>query len=109
VGRDIHECECKVCQAGQDEETQMRHRQINVLISKLKEAQRRWYVGSLSQSENGLSDRELARITGLDPKTIRRGRRELANGVAERLGERQRQPGGGRKGAEKKMSSSSRA
>lgn len=94
-----------MCQAGQDGETQTRHRQMNVLFSKLKEAQRRWYVGSLSQAANGPSDRELARISGLDPKTMRRGRRELANGVAERLGERQRQAGGGRPRAEKKMTS----
>ena len=77
---------------------------MNVLISKLNEAQRRWYVGSLSQAKDGPSDRELCRITGLDTKTIRRGRRELANGVAEDLENRQRQVGGGRPKAEKKMS-----
>ena len=104
MGRDIYECQCRVCQSGQDKETQVHHRQMNVALSKLKEAQRRWYVGSLSQGPNGPSDRELARITGLDPKTIRRGRRELANGMAEHMGERQRQPGGGRKRAEKKTS-----
>ncbi len=102
MGRDIHECECRVCQNGQDKDTQAHHRQINVALSKMKEAQRRWYIGSLSQAPRGPSDRELARITGLDPKTIQRGRRELANGMAEHLGERQRQPGGGRKRAEKK-------
>jgi hypothetical protein len=77
---------------------------MNVLMSKLNEAQRRWYVGSLSQAKDGPSDRELSRITGLDPKTIRRGRRELATGVAEALGARQRPAGGGRPKAEKKMS-----
>ncbi len=75
---------------------------MNVLMSKLNEAQRRWYVGSLSQAKDGPSDRELARITGLDPKTIRRGRRELATGVAEALADRQRPVGGGRPKAEKK-------
>lgn len=76
---------------------------MNVLMSKLNEAPRRWYVGSLSQVKDGPSDRELSRITGLDTKTIRRGRRELTTGVAEDLGKRQRQVGGGRLKAEKKM------
>jgi hypothetical protein len=85
VSRAIHQCECAVCKAGMDRETQERHRQINVLLSKLKEAQRRWYVGSLSQATDGPSDRELSRITGLDAKTIRRGRRELIVGCAALL------------------------
>jgi hypothetical protein len=75
---------------------------MNVLMSKLNEAQRRWYVGSLSQRKDGPSDGELSRITGLAPKTIRRGRRELATGVAEGLVDRQRHAGGGRSSAEKK-------
>jgi hypothetical protein len=103
MGRAIHECQCRVCQAGSDSGTQERHQQMNVLLSKLNEAQRRWYVGSLSQATAGPSDRELSRITGLDTKTIRRGRQELSNGEAERMGERQRLPGGGRPKAEKKM------
>jgi len=59
--------------------------------------------GSLSQQAGGPSDRELMRITGLDAKTIRRGRRELSNELAERVGTRQRLPGGGRPKAEKKI------
>ena len=76
---------------------------MNVLMSKLNEAQRRWYVGSLSQAKDGPSDRELSRITGLAAMTIRRGRRELATGVVEDVEDRQRQAGGGRPTAEKKM------
>jgi len=57
----------------------------------------------MSQEKKGPSDRELARITGLDAKTIRGGQRELASGVVEPLGERQRPPGGGRRKAEKKI------
>ncbi len=102
--RGIHECQCAVCQTGTDPVIQEHHRQMNVLMSKLNEAQRRWYVGSLSQRKDGPSDRELSRITGLAPKTIRRGRRELATSVAEELVDRQRHVGGGRPPAEKKMS-----
>jgi hypothetical protein len=48
----------------------------------------------------------LARITGLDRKTIRRGRREVIAGLAELAPDRQRRSGGGRLSAEKKMLSS---
>jgi len=75
---------------------------MNGVLSKLNEAQRRWYVGSLSQQPGGPSDRALVRISGMDAKTIRRGRRELRDGTAEQLGTRQRPPGGGRPKAEKK-------
>ena len=103
MGREIHECRCAVCAGGEDAIIEAAHRQINVLLSQLNEVQRRWYAGSLSQQRGGPSDRELMRITGLDAKTIRRGRRELSNGLAERVGTRQRLPGGGRPKAEKKI------
>ena len=103
MARKVHQCRCAVCAAGEDGVTQAAHRQINVLLSQLNEVQRRWYAGSLSQQRGGPSDRELMRITGLDAKTIRRGRRELSNGLAERVGTRQRLPGGGRPKAEKKI------
>lgn len=103
MGRTIHECQCAVCQAGTDRDIQGQHRRINVVLSQLNEAQRRWYVGSMSQGRDGPSDRELSRITGLDVKTIRRGRREVDNETVGAMGNRQRQPGGGRPQAEKKM------
>ena len=102
MGREIHNCECGVCQKSEDTITLSEHRQINVLLSQLNEVQRRWYVGSLSQQQGGPSDRELVRISGMDSKTIRRGRRELSDGTAEQLGTRQRPPGGGRPKSEKK-------
>ena len=72
------------------------------MVSTLNEAQRRWYVGSMSQVTDGYSDRELSRITGLDVKTIRRGRQEIASEQATSMGSRVRRGGGGRKRAEKK-------
>ncbi len=47
-------------------------------------------------------DRLLAQITGLDEKTIQRGRQELAEELSERPEQRVRLPGGGRPRAEKK-------
>ena len=71
---------------------------MNLLISRLDEQQRRWYA-ALERLHGG--DEQMAQITGLDPKTIRRGRRELAADLSERPAERVRVPGAGRH-AEKK-------
>jgi hypothetical protein len=101
----IHQCECASCQAGNDPVTTHYHQQVNLLLSRLNEPQRRWYAGVLSQQPDSPSDRHLAEITGLDEKTIRRGRRELAEGVADLPPSRQRQAGGGRPKAEKKTPS----
>jgi len=98
----IHCCECDVCQAGTDLETAHHHRQMNVFLSRLNEPQRRWYVGLLSQQPGSPSDRQLSKITGLDEKTIQRGRQELETDLADLPPGRQRQEGGGRPRAEKK-------
>ena len=111
----IHRCECDVCQAGTDLETARHHRQMNVFLSRLNEPQpwvlrpqdegRRWYVGLLSQRPGSPSDRQLAKITGLDEKTIQRGRRELEADLAGLPSNRQRREGGGRPRAEKRTPS----
>jgi hypothetical protein len=103
--RQIHQCECDVCQAETDPEIMRQHRQMNVFLSRLNEPQRRWYVGLLSQRPGGPSDRQLAKITGLDEKTIQRGRQDLDAELAGLPPERQRQEGGGRPRAEKKIRS----
>jgi len=98
----IHQCECAICQAGGDPAIVQYHHQMNVLLSRLNEPQRRWYVGVLSQQPDSPSDCQLAEITGLDEKTLRRGRRELDAGLNDLLADRQRRAGGGRPRAEKK-------
>lgn len=100
--REIHKCECEICQSGSDATISAQHRRINLLLSRLNEPQRRWYVGTLSQQPGGPSDEELHQITGVNEKTIRRGRQELAAELAEVPVGRQRQVGGGRHLAEKK-------
>jgi hypothetical protein len=102
----LHLCECALCQAEADHGTIQQHQRMNLFLSRLTEPQRRWYVGMLSQQPGSPSDVELARITGLDHKTIRRGRREVIAGLAELAPDRQRRSGGGRLSAEKKMLSS---
>jgi len=75
---------------------------MNLFLSRLNEPQRLWYVGLLSQKADGVSDRQLSLITGLDEDTIRRGRRELEAELADVPSDRQRREGGGRPPAEKK-------
>jgi hypothetical protein len=99
---EIHQCECDACRSGADPEIARHHHQINLFLSRLNEPQRRWYVGLLSQETGSPSDRQLSKITGLDEKTIRRGREELEAGLADLPYDRQRREGGGRPPAEKK-------
>lgn len=100
--RPLHKCECSVCQEQSDSEVVQYHRQINLLLSRLNEPQRRWYVAVLSQEPGAPSDSELSRISGLDEKTIWRGRQDLAADLSTVPEERQRAVGGGRPAAEKK-------
>ncbi len=99
----VHHCECEVCQANSDPELARHHHQINLLLSRMSEPQRRWYVATLADDPHAPSISTLARITGLDPKTIQLGRQELATELAAHPPNRQRRPGGGRPRAEKKI------
>jgi hypothetical protein len=101
----IHQCECDVCKAGSDPNIAQHHRQMNLFLSRLNEPQRRWYVGLLSQQPGSPSDRQLTQITGLDEKTIQRGRQELEGDLHAVPPDRQRREGGGRPRAEKKTRS----
>jgi hypothetical protein len=98
----LHQCECSICQQQVNEEIVRYHRQINLLLSRLAEPQRRWYVGVLSQEPESPSDAQLALITGLDEKTIRRGRQEMGDDLLNTPLDRQRHVGGGRLLSEKK-------
>jgi len=102
----VHQCECVACQTGTDLDLSEHHQQMNLFLSRLTEPQRRWYVGMLSRDPRGPTDSDLARITGLDRKTIRRGRHELAEGLSDVPPTRQRCTGGGRLRAEKKIPNS---
>lgn len=99
----VHVCECQICKSGTDVKAIQRHRHINLFLSRLTEPQRRWYVATLSESADSPGDRQLALITGLDEKTIRRGTAEIANELSDLPNDRQRQEGGGRLAAEKKI------
>jgi hypothetical protein len=99
----VHECECPDCQQGADPGAKARHHRINLFLSRLDEQQRRWYVALEAEQAGAGGDRLLAQISGLDEKTIRRGRAELAGELADRPADRVRQVGGGRPPLEKKI------
>ena len=99
---DVPLCQCSLCLAGPDHPERTRHQQINLLLSRLDERQRRWYVALEADRIGHGGDRLLSQITGLDEKTIRRGRAELASALADHPPTRLRRPGGGRPAIEKK-------
>src|SRR5437899_7907398 len=81
----IHECGCGPCRREEAHPGREHHRQMNLLLSRLDEQQRRWYLAVESERLGYGSDRILFEITGVDEKTIRRGRQELATSVASNL------------------------
>jgi hypothetical protein len=98
----VANCQCAQCQQEGDHRDRALHRRMNVLVSRLDEAQRRWYVALESQRIGHGGDRLLAQITGLDEATIRRGREELETELASCPADRVRQLGAGRPRVEKK-------
>src|SRR5579859_5606322 len=97
----IHACRCGPCSRGEAHPERERHYQMNLFLSRLDEGQRRWYLALESQRMGWGADQLLMQITGVDEKTIRRGREELAASLMGRPVERIRQPGAGRPPVEK--------
>ena len=69
---------------------------MNLLLSRLDEQQRRRYPAVEAQRLGQGAERLLSEITGVDEKTIRRGREERAADLADRPPDRARRAGGGR-------------
>jgi hypothetical protein len=104
----VHACQCPDCQAGHDHGDRQRHYQINLVMSRLDEQQRRWLAALESKKVGYRGDTLLARITGLHVDTIRRGREELDAGLDGRPLDRVRNPGAGRPPGKKKSRPPSR-
>jgi len=98
----IHECECESCQRAGENIEKTHHQQMNLLMSRLDEQQRRWYAAVESAKLGYGGDVQVSRITGLNVETIRRGRREMADQLGTRPSQRIRIVGGGRPRVEKK-------
>ena len=104
----VHTCQCAVCLADHQSEEWKIHHQMNVLLSRLNEQQRRWYVALESIKIGHGGDRQLSEITGLDVETIRRGRRELDDDLETLPTEGTRIAGAGQPAVEKKSHRSRR-
>jgi hypothetical protein len=99
---EIHHCQCEQCQTADDSREKRIHHQINVVMARLDEQQRRWYAAVEANRRGHGGVRLVSQITGLDEKTIRRGQRELAADLESRPVDRVRLPGAGRPSSEKK-------
>ncbi len=80
--------------------------QVNLVLSQLDEKQRRLVAGLLSNAVGRGGVTVLSRITGLDRKTVRRGRDELDNGLQDCPADRVRREGAGHPPVEKKVPAS---
>ena len=95
----VYQCQCPICQQPGDSALKQQHAQMNLLLSRLNEQQRRWYVALEAKKLGHGGIKYMSQVTGMHSDTIRRGRNELDNFLAERPVERVRQVGGGRKAA----------
>jgi hypothetical protein len=80
---------------------------IVLFFGLLDEQQRRLFAGLESLKAGTGGDAQIARLLGVDPHSVARGRRELLEGKIDAT--RVRKPGGGRPAAEKKLPKSSSA
>ena len=100
--KSVYQCQCPNCVQAEEHPDQRLHHQMNLLLSRMDEQQRRWYV-ALEANRLGHGGRKaMKQITGISADTIRRGQRELAADLETRPTNRVRLPGGGRRAVEKK-------
>lgn len=104
--REIYQCQCKNCQQPEYHPDKKNHYMTNLLLSRLNEQQRRWYVAVEAEKIGHGGTEYMALVTGININTIRKGRREMANNLADRPHDRIRKKGGGRKRVEKKSQKS---
>src|SRR5579885_1700952 len=73
---DVPSCGCPTCREAADHPERELHRQMILVFSRLDEQQRRWFAALESNRIGRGGDTLLSQITGLDQKTIRRGRED---------------------------------
>ena len=100
--RAVYQCQCRVCQLETDHPDKTHHSNLNLVLSRSDEQQRRW-LAALEATRLGHGGiKAVCAITGLNEKTISRGQAELEQSLKERPASRIRLVGGGRKLTEKK-------
>lgn len=105
--KELHQCQCPRCVAGEEHLDRELHRQMNLLFSRLNEQQRRWVAALESKKLGHGGDALVSLIVGLHIDTIRRGRQELDADLRDRPTDRIRNPGAGRPALQKKTRNSS--
>jgi hypothetical protein len=98
----VSQCTCEICRLGVEHPEQVRHRHINLLMSRLDEQQRRWFAAVLAE-QYGVELRGIylvTQITGLHEKTIRKGLKDLESDMIGIPVTRVRRPGAGRPGGD---------
>lgn len=100
--RTVRVCACPICQQEPSHPDKVAHQRLNLLLSRMDEQQRRWLAAAESQRIGHGGDKALSLVTGLDEKTIARGRQELTDNRNACPADRLRKPGAGRPLAEKK-------
>ena len=78
------------------------HSQMNLLLSRLNEQQRRWYVALEAKKIGHRGVKQMSIVTRMNSDTIKQGRLELEDSLSTRPVERERVFGGGRPKVEKK-------
>ena len=99
----IHQCQCADCLQPGYHLNKEYHQQLNLLLSRLDEHQRRWLVALEAKRIGHGGARLVSLITGVHVQTIRRGRRELSASLRDLPPGRVRRPGAGRPPVEKKI------
>lgn len=78
----VHQCQCQRCQQSGNDPIKELHRQLNQFLECLDEQRRRWYVALEAKKLGHGGTKLMSQITGMHVNTIRRGRRELDNTLA---------------------------
>lgn len=98
--RGLHVCPCLACRRDPQSLTAQLHTALNRVLSRADEKQRRWIAAMEAIKLGWGGIQEVARITGMDRRTVSRGIVELRS--PEGFQGRVREKGGGRKAVEKK-------
>ena len=80
----VHQCQCPNCTQPEDHPDKKIHYEMNLLLSRLDEQQRRWYVALEAQKMGHGGAKWMSEISGMHLDTIRRGRTELDNALVDR-------------------------
>jgi hypothetical protein len=75
--RMLNHCQCPICLSSRDHPDKEYHRKINLLMSIMNSKQRRWFAALEAEKMGRGGITTISQITGLDRKTLRRGRKEL--------------------------------